>query len=400
MKLMSRVGAIALFVTQLGLSSLNTASAAAIKVGGSVSGFGTLTRDDVIDAAIVIPTLRARDLLNFQLATLLGPSETMKAGPLSVKVPGNFFFPRQSEKYGILPITIEKPRFNLFIEAGSEEELVAISVSAPFSKGTELARNKAPYSELLPLLTIKRVGLTSEQVWQPEAKMDIPLSSAVVATANFEWIRSRASASETDLIIVAQETPAQRWLPTDLVAKPAAKGVLKTSAGLTGALKVIMARLTNDAKGDPIAGVGYFVKGSPKDLFHSEGVPQSIANASFVGTRVSWNPILTPGWMAIIRDQKNARAAVQQPDYDYEIFPFVIFQDRGPRALFSLGNKQLEQWVPAGVGFYDFKVGRNANDSLSLLFIGTDQDVPAPDSGSDDSSLFDHAAEFRMTMVP
>lgn len=75
----------------------SSAFAESVKVTGTVSGIEAQDNDGFVDGALVLPSLNAEALLQFNVENLLAPSETMQAGPKQVNVPGNLFFPSQVE---------------------------------------------------------------------------------------------------------------------------------------------------------------------------------------------------------------------------------------------------------------------------------------------------------------
>jgi hypothetical protein len=376
--------------------SMNSAAA---PVSGRVSSFGQLPRDDVIDGAFVIPSMKSLDIISFQFDGLMGPSEEMPIGPVKAKVPGNIFFPNQQERYGIFPITIKKELFNLNLEAGIKNELIALRFQAPFSKTADLARNNAPYSEILPLISLKNFSYGANQDWSRVAPIDLPLNRTLNKTVSYRWTRPAAAANHFDLLIAFQQTPANRWAPTDIQGKFPISGSIQSGQNYLPRMKTLLARITNDAQGDPESAQGWFREISPSGSVNLDGLPPPITGASATESQIRWNAISSNGWMAVIRGtilNQNSFEAIELNELQKAL---GVFGNFGISTLLKPFGAALEQWVDASSGSYSLSSPRTANEKVSLVFIGTDRPVAAPLQKEIEPELFTFATQMRMVVV-
>jgi len=374
------------------------ANAVPTKVVGKVLGFGQLRSDDIVDGAVVIPSLKAQDILSFQLNSLLGPNEEMSAGPVTTEVPGNLYIPSQRERYGIFPITLNKETFTLMMEPGERNELVAIRFQAPFSRAVELARNKAPYTELVPLVTLKSFSLGSDRDWSREPSVNLTLDKDFQKTSNYQWRRNPAAANEFDMLVSFQRSPKDRWIPTDLIGKLPASGKFNISPSLPNDLKVLTARVTNNVDNDPVEARGWFLNGKGGDTFSAADLPEKISGISIKDNTIQWNPIDTHGWMAVLRGSKMKSAPEVPEGLSGDL---MVLGDFGiGKLLRFLGDSPLENWISAKEGIYELATPRLANEKISLLFIGAHREVPNPqDSELTEPELFTYAKELRMVVI-
>lgn len=382
----------------VGLLSAVTAFATPVKVIGKVSGFGTLSSDDVVDGAVVIPTLRAQEILGFQIAGFLGPDEEMNVGPVSTKVPGNLFFPTQKERYGFLPVTIAKGSFTLLMEPGQNNELVALRFQAPFSKAADLARSQAPYTELVPLVSLKNFSLGADRDWTRESSVNLAIDKNFNKTSSYAWTRAQGNASEFDILLSFQRSPAARWVPTDIIGKPASSGKFSNGATLPDEMKVLMARITNDADSNPVAVRGWFAAGKTTDVFSQKGVPAPIEGGVMSGSTVSWSPIADHGWMAVLRGSK--MKAEKKNDRGFDSAMSVLGDFGFVTLIRMLATSPVENWVDASIGSYALASPLLQDEKISLLFIGTDREVPSPvQSLLVEPELFTYAQQLRMIVL-
>lgn len=354
------------------------ASSPLVRVPGTVDGFNNLRDgDDQIDGALVMPSMRPQEVLQFQLEAFLAPKEDLVVGPKSTKVPGNLFFPTQSEKWGILPIQISKPEFGFYTTSGRTEELVTLSFRAPFSRIVDLAINKLPFTEAIPLLSLRQYSFAGDRDWSGERALRTPLTGIFNKTASFNWNRSAAPTNGLDLAIHFQKTPANRWMPTDIAGRPGATGRLSTAASpMLPDTKALFLRILNGADKKPVAGAGYFFAGETNSNYSVNGVPAFISNAKINGTQVTWDAIPGAGWMAVVREKLGniSPSGVVVPD---------------------LRVQRLEAWTNASQGAFTISTPIENGETLILIYVGTSREVPAPAINDAEPLLFTYASEMR-----
>ena len=390
-------------ISCLGASLLAT-SAQATNVKGTVQGFNELRNgDDYVDGAIVVPTVRPAQLLSLQLDALISPNETMEAGPTSLQVPGNLYFPSQSESYGFFNVGIRKESFTHVAQPGWNNELAALSFRAPFSRLVDMGQNNAPMLKMLALIKLKNMAFESDRDWsQQQGTLRLNLNQVSQKGPAFSWTRPAPKAHETDLVVNFQKTPANRWLVTDFLGENNNRGQLNQFPVFQPEFKVAFIRAAGsqtDSKDQmPVSAVGHFRNAGSGAQIDVAGVPQGFAGVSIVkGTDVQWTPINQQGWVAVIRTTSKTSGLVHKPSpFDGLVLGLGALNERLPGLA-----TQIEAWVNPASGLY--QLSKPLGESkISLVFIGTDRPVDAPSIAVSDEepAIFTYASEIKFVRIP
>lgn len=382
-----------------------TLSGTAIK--GRLTGFTDVrNNDDKLDGALIVPSMRAEDLITLRLDSLMSPSEAMSAGPATIRVPGNVYFPNQTEHYGFFSVNIKKETFTNYLQPGTNNELVAIAFRAPFSRLVDMGQNHAPVIDMLAEASVRQFGMGADQDW---TALPQPVSLALGAGPNrntsYVWPRGPRASNERDLALSFQKTPANRWLVSDFAVTGNQSGSIGALPGLTNTLRAAFVRVkiptdTNDQI--PLAASGYFVNATAGQPITVNGVPQGIQNATLDASRasISWSPINSQGWVAVLRETNggSAPAAFAKKFLSPLLFPGFGDLDYGAAGFAAT----IESWVNPTSGTYNFEAPVAAGAKAALVFVGTDSEVPAPTTEritDMDPPIFTHATEFRFVRL-
>jgi hypothetical protein len=365
--------------------SLMLSTASNAKVAGQVTGFGPLANDDVIDGALAVPSLRPTDLLSFQLDHFVAPSEEMEVGPVKTKVPGNLFFPRQRESYGILPLTIERNPFSYIPVEGQKDELSAFWFSAPFNKVADLARAKAPYWQILPLVRIRALGVTSDTDWSTQNRALISLDRPLVKDQRFVWTRPPAGPKDADIAVNFQISPEGRWILADFMAGFGREAMVASSPRLPPDQKLVLVRVRNSEQNKPVSAQAYIVSMKPKDRVERNGLPELLKGVEIRGSEILWT---APGRSGAISVLKGADKKAKS----FEANVFEIFGDFGLSDLFFMSTEQVF-WADPAAGRLDIGPTDKAS-SIAIVFVGTSEPVKL---GTDE--VFTKATDLTMLRV-
>jgi hypothetical protein len=357
------------------------------RVPGSVQGFSQLPVDNVVDGAMVLKSFGAEDLLNFQIEQFIAPDEPMKAGPQTVNVPGNFFFPKQSENWGLFRISLEKPEFGFYTEEGSKAEILTTSFKAPFSTLVDMAQNGTMTpSKLLPLISLQKMAYLPAKDWSKESRINVTLSQSFAGGYSFDWQRAAKGRNETDHVFVFQQTPGARWAFLDLIGNSAASGNLKSLDQFPQNFKALFIRLHEVDKN--VLSIRALVRnfGANQKKVEAKGVAGTIGNVSLDGQTLSWDPIAEPGWMVILH---------QRPQILGRVFPDFLGLSLGFQNQMTLALEKT--WVRPDAGSFEFSTPIESSDRVNLVLALTDEEVaePSPDNPESFKELFDHTTEIR-----
>lgn len=85
------------------------------EVKGNAVGFEDIKKDGKVDVALVYPALNRRELLQFDISSVISPeTDKIKVITETVGIPSNLSLPKQQESY-ILPIKLDKPEYRMFV---------------------------------------------------------------------------------------------------------------------------------------------------------------------------------------------------------------------------------------------------------------------------------------------
>lgn len=375
--------------------------ATAVPVTGQVQGFqGVQNGDNVVDGALVVPSVRPRELISLQLGSLISPNEPMPAGPVTVQIPGNLYFPRQTENYGFFTVELKKERFTHMAPEGVSNELAALSFKASFQQLVDAGQNNVPLVRMLGLIKLDKLGFESDRDWSKvSSPVNLALNQASQKNLSYNWTRPAAPANATDLAVSFQATPAGRWLVTGLVGSAPKQGQLGSFANLGKRMRLLLGRVYDSANKNeklPASAVGWFSETSTGATVTANGLPEGFKNLSTASNRgVLWGTIEQPGWVAILRWKGGVRAE-QNVNQDNFLGGLSLGLDRLAAARDI--SARIEAWVPAAAG--QFAYDTTTQESLGLVFVGTDRVVPSPtEDTAEEPALFTYATDFKFARM-
>lgn len=102
------------------------------EIKGQTTDYGRLRQDGYIDFALIIPAFTQRNMINFDLSSVISPvTDTISVVGQKVELPSNISLPKQKESY-IIPITFEKPEFRAFVRNAGFYKMFATHGRFPF----------------------------------------------------------------------------------------------------------------------------------------------------------------------------------------------------------------------------------------------------------------------------
>lgn len=103
-----------------------------IEIKGQTKDYGRLRQDGYIDFALIIPAFTPRNMINFDLSSVISPSsDTVSAAGQKIDLPSNISLPKQRESY-IIPITFEKPEYRSYVRNPGFYKIFATHGRFPF----------------------------------------------------------------------------------------------------------------------------------------------------------------------------------------------------------------------------------------------------------------------------
>ncbi len=381
------MGTLAL-VSSLTLSSLwsqEWSQESLVKVNGVVTGFSGLRIDNIVDGAVVLPSLSAEDLFQFQVDQFMGPPEKMSvAGIFSAEVPSNFHFPKQSEKYGFFPVSFGKDHFSIYAAKGSKNELIAAWFQLPWDKMLDMDSNKAPPTDMLPLLKFKKFAVTEERDWSVASNISLNLDRGAGSSVSYSWERSALQGKDMDALFLFQGTKTDRWAFANLLGKPAASGTIAGISGLEEKFKMLFMR-THVTDQDVTAAEGWIRVAQSSERVMVQSLPPALEATLVNAETLTWAPIEAPGWISFV-------IAANPPK------PSIFRIDGIFGGAFAKTAEQKQIWLDPRAGTTQTGLNQNTlkDVSVMLAFIGTNEEVAMPEAGANNSAFINAASEIRM----
>jgi hypothetical protein len=117
-----------------------------MEIKGLTTNYQNVKSDGRVDFSLVIPALSRRDLLQFELSTVLSPeTDRIKVLTENVDIPSNMALPEQRESY-ILPVNLNKPQYRVYVRRPNTYRLTAIQGHFPLKQViNELREGKTLY---------------------------------------------------------------------------------------------------------------------------------------------------------------------------------------------------------------------------------------------------------------
>lgn len=121
-----------------------------LEVTGQTQDWTNVKKDGFVDFSIVMPMVRRSALFDFNVSDLLSPEvDRIQAYGQDIFLPSNFSLPKQSENYGVFPISLEKLVYRAYVRRPDPYRFVAARGRFPFKTVIGKLENGQSYWEIL-----------------------------------------------------------------------------------------------------------------------------------------------------------------------------------------------------------------------------------------------------------
>jgi hypothetical protein len=158
-----------------------------LEIAGQTSHFEGIKKDGKIDFGLVFPALSRRQLLQFDVTSMISPEvDTIRVMTESIDIPSNVTLPEQRETY-ILPIKFDKPLYRMFVKQPGDYRMVAAHGQFPLKEVVKDLRDGKSFFDVLNYFTLLSGGQRDVQVTGSISGQDIavnkvPFNSTVSVT--------------------------------------------------------------------------------------------------------------------------------------------------------------------------------------------------------------------------
>jgi hypothetical protein len=201
-----------------------------LELKGKATGFTLRDNDDIMDFALVMPAVQKREMLAFNIDMFISPeTDRITVYGKPVDLPSNTSLPKQRERYGIFPVTMDKPLYRLYFEQPGEQKLVTIHGQFPFNKVVKAMQNGKSFIDVINDFTLKGGSLRNIPIVLPTQVLDVPIGEMVFNQPR--GFKSPGFAEDEFLLAAALSPWQEQFYPTDFKNVPA-----NTAFNLTTAL--------------------------------------------------------------------------------------------------------------------------------------------------------------------
>ncbi len=162
------------------LSALPTGDKQAI-LSGSSTGWESIADSSLVYAGVVIRSLSAFDLVNFDMNSLISPlTDTIDVFG-SHEVPSNLLAPSQKIYAGFFPITLSKTSYRLPLQADRETHLIHLQGNVPVDDVMSIIQGGgSPGIEIMNKLSMSRVGVSAAFTPKSDQTKNVQTTIALV----------------------------------------------------------------------------------------------------------------------------------------------------------------------------------------------------------------------------
>lgn len=174
-------------------------------LSGKVTGFPPGYDGGTLEMAIFMPAFQPETLMNFDPQQFVS-SYKVKINVFGEReVPGNVVLPTQNKRYGIIPITISKPEFQMPLAKGLNAQMLAIAGAVDISDALSAMKNK-DYLAMINMSKFTHVGFTNRPVLvKGDERFDLNATHEIspdVALAQMASVPAKSDAVTVTLVNV------------------------------------------------------------------------------------------------------------------------------------------------------------------------------------------------------
>ncbi|MEN0058457.1 MAG: hypothetical protein AAGB31_06455 [Bdellovibrio sp.] len=185
------------------------------EVRGNTQGLPVKDKDGIVDFGLIMPAFSKLDILSFDINKVISPqSDRISAMGQDIEVPTNISLPKQSEKYSLFTITLDKPLYRIYFDQPGVQRVYAARGRFPFKSTVDALRKGAEFYELINDFKINGGGVRDIDIQSPQTSLNIPATEL-----NFTESKSVVAPSlRGDELFLAVSTANQSGylIPTDV----------------------------------------------------------------------------------------------------------------------------------------------------------------------------------------
>jgi hypothetical protein len=154
-----------------------------VEIKGTTTSFPEFKRDGKVNFGLVYPALHRTQLAQFDMNSFLSPQfDQIHVITQTVSIPSNLTLPEQQQSY-ILPITLNKPDYRLYVRSPGGYRVMANHGQFPFKQVVSALRDGKAFYEVLNLFKFTEYGQRDVVVNDKIDGQDIPVNQVQVTNS-------------------------------------------------------------------------------------------------------------------------------------------------------------------------------------------------------------------------
>lgn len=147
------------------------------EVKGQAKNLPIVDKDGFVDFGLVMPAFSKADLLAFNINTVISPqTDNISVMGFKVPLPSNISLPRQSEKYSLLTITMDKPNYRIYFGNQGVQRIYAAKGKFPFKSTVDQIRDGKDFHELINSFSITGGVIRDTETKSALSFLDLPVN--------------------------------------------------------------------------------------------------------------------------------------------------------------------------------------------------------------------------------
>lgn len=206
-----------------------SAKAVSYELKGKGVGFTVKNNDNRMDFALMMPVLTKGMLFAFDLNSFISPkTDVVTVMGQKLELPSNVSVPKQSERYGIFPVTLEKVGYRLYFDSLGRQQVFAIRGQFPFKEVVDEFQSGKTFADIINYISLKGGSFKEANITGATQVLDLPVNE--IAFNQTRSLKSPQFQNDEVLFAAPLLSVGGALMPTDLKNVPANKAFNLTIA--------------------------------------------------------------------------------------------------------------------------------------------------------------------------
>lgn len=145
------------------------------EVKGGTQGLPIVDKDGFVDFGLVMPAFSKIDMLAFDIDKVISPqTDRISAMGQDIDVPANISLPKQSEKYSLFTITLDKPTYRIYYGQRGVNRVFAVRGRFPFKSTVDALRGGSEFIDLINDFKLSGGAIRDIDIKSGQTSLDMP----------------------------------------------------------------------------------------------------------------------------------------------------------------------------------------------------------------------------------